>query len=308
MPLVLVRTSTYRRPSQLKRALGCLQAQSHQEWICEVRDDCPDNSARHVVEEMYDPRIRYIGNSPQQFLIANLDACFRCDNPYSADYFFMLEDDNQVRPEFMKRGIEILENNGVSICQINQVIENASEQNLSDFGLLDGTFDERTYQPEEFHLALFGGIGISNGGVFWSKNIRRELSFRADTIPALDEYIRTFLVAEPIYICLEKLAVWSQNENETTRNLGFERGWLRCEMDLKASIQFIRKKVWKETPNHVRESFLNGDILRMPVERRMLALYKAGVKPYDTSVSLKSRAKQIVIRSLGRVHPSVASL
>lgn len=308
MPLVLARTPTYRRPSQLKRALGCLQAQSHQEWICEVRDDCPDNSARHVVEEMYDPRIRYIGNSPQQFLIANLDACFRCDNPYSADYFFMLEDDNQVRPEFMKRGIEILENNGVSICQINQVIENASEQNLSDFGLLDGTFDERTYQPEEFHLALFGGIGISNGGVFWSKNIRRELSFRADTIPALDEYIRTFLVAEPIYICLEKLAVWSQNENETTRNLGFERGWLRREMDLKASIQFIRKKVWKETPNHVRESFLNGDILRMPVERRMLALYKAGVKPYDTSVSLKSRAKQIVIRSLGRVHPSVASL
>lgn len=308
MPLVLVRTPTYRRPSQLKRALACLQAQTHQEWICEVRDDCPDNSARHVVEEMCDPRMRYIGNSPQQFLIANLDACFRRNNPYSADYFFMLEDDNQVRPEFMERGIGILEKNGVSICQINQVVEDASEQHLSEFGLLDGTFDERTYQPEEFHLALFGGIGISNGGVFWSKNIKRELSFRTDTIPALDEYIRTFLVAEPIYICLEKLAVWSQNESETTRNLGFEGGWLRREIDLKASIRFIRRKIWKETPRNIREKFIKGDILKIPVERRMLALYKADVKPYDTSASLKSRAKQMVIRSFGRVHPSVSSL
>ena len=66
---------------QLDSGIRFLQAQTHQEWICEVRDDCPDNSARHVIEEMCDPRIRYIGNSPQQFLIANLDACFRRNNP-----------------------------------------------------------------------------------------------------------------------------------------------------------------------------------------------------------------------------------
>ena len=51
MPLVLVRTPTYRRPDLLTRAMRCLQAQTHEDWICEVCDDCPDGSARAVVEE-----------------------------------------------------------------------------------------------------------------------------------------------------------------------------------------------------------------------------------------------------------------
>ena len=122
MPLVLVRTPTYRRPALLKRALGGLQAQTHQEWICEVRDDCPEGSARSTVEELNDPRIRYIRNQPQKFMIENLDACFLKDNPYNAEYFFMLEDDNQVLPRYMERGIEITKQMGVNVCQINQSI------------------------------------------------------------------------------------------------------------------------------------------------------------------------------------------
>ncbi|WP_127752535.1 glycosyltransferase [Devosia sp. 1566] len=100
MPLVLVRTPTYRGSEPLQRAIQCLRAQSHGEWICEVRDDCPDGSARSVLEELRDPRVRYVHNQPQKFGVQNLDDCFRLENAFHADYFFMLEDDNQVRPEF----------------------------------------------------------------------------------------------------------------------------------------------------------------------------------------------------------------
>lgn len=308
MPLVLVRTPTYRRPSQLKRALNCLQAQTHQDWVCEVRDDCPDNSAQQTVEEINDPRIQYIANRPQQFLIANLDACFRLENSYSADYFFMLEDDNQVKANFMERGIQIIEQSGVSICQINQVIDYVAEKRLSSFGILDGTFDERVYQPEEFHLALFGGIGISNGGVFWSKSIRQELSFKTNTIPALDEYIRTCMVVEPIYICLDKLAVWTKNEEETTRNLGFGRGWLRRELDLKASIRSIRRTLWNETPRHLQKDFLEGGVLRIPMKNRARALHKSDIKLIETNAKSENKIKQMAVKYLGRVHPSVTHL
>ena len=51
----------------------------------------------------------------------------------------MLEDDNQILPEYMERGIEIIERMGVPICQINQKIEYlGGDKSYSDFGIFDG--------------------------------------------------------------------------------------------------------------------------------------------------------------------------
>lgn len=313
MPLVLVRTPTYRRPDLLARALRCLQAQTHEDWICEVRDDCPDGSARAVVEELGDPRIRHVHNRPQKFMVRNLDDCFLRENPHGADFFFMLEDDNQVRPGFMARGREIIEQMGVTICQLNQVIEHDSRTpnaRVGDEGIFDGIFDERVHAPEELHLAMFGAVGLSNGAVFWSKDIRRELAIRVETLPTLEEYLRTRLVAEPVYICREKLAIWAENEQSTTRNAGLGKGWLRRELDLKASVTALQRTVWKGTPDRLRRAFLDGGVLRLPMDSRREALRKAGIQapglPRDPS--LKAIVKRLAVRHAGREHASVAAI
>lgn len=313
MPLVLVRTPTYRRPDLLTRALHCLQAQTHQDWICEVRDDCPDSSARDVVEELGDPRIRHVQNHPQKFMVRNLDDCFLRDNPHRADCFFMLEDDNQVRPEFMVRGCEIIEQMGVTICQLNQVIEHDSRTpraRIGSEGIFDGIYDERVHTPEELHLAMFGAVGLSNGAVFWSKDIRRELAIRVDTIPTLEEYLRTRLVSEPVYISREKLAVWAENEQSTTRNAGLGKGWLRRELDLKASVAALQRAVWKGTSEQLRQTFLDGGVLRLPIDRRREAMRKANIRapgvPADPTP--KAMIKRLVVRHVGREHPSVAAI
>ncbi|MDO5370373.1 glycosyltransferase [Paracoccus sp. (in: a-proteobacteria)] len=313
MPLVLVRTPTYRRPDLLGRALRCLQAQTHGEWICEVRDDCPDGSARNVVEDFGDPRIRYVQNRPQKFMVRNLDDCFLRENPYGADCFFMLEDDNQVRPEFMARGLEIIGQAGVTICQMNQVIEHDSRTGnarIGDKGIFDGIYDERVHAPEELHLAMFGAVGLSNGAVFWSRHIRGELALRVDTIPTLEEYLRTRLVSEPIYISREKLAVWAENEQSTSRNAGLGKGWLRRELDLKASVTALQRAVWKGTPERLRKAFLEGDVLRLPMDSRREALRKAGIRApgVPSDPGLKAKVKRLAVRHVGREHPSVAAI
>ena len=313
MPLVLVRTPTYRRPEMLTRAMRCLQAQTHEDWICEVRDDCPDGSARAVVEELGDPRIRHVWNRPQKFMVRNLDDCFLRENPHGADFFFMLEDDNQVRPEFMARGCEIIRQEGVTICQLNQVIEHDSRTPnslIGDEGIFDGIFDERVHAPEEIHLAMFGAVGLSNGAVFWSKDIRRELAIRVGTIPTLEEYLRTRLVSEPVYISREKLAVWAENEQSTTRNAGLGKGWLRRELDLKASVTALQREVWKGTPEPLRRAFLKGGVLRLPMESRREALRKAGIRALGVpgDPSLKAMVKRLAVRHAGREHPSVAAI
>ncbi|TVP74576.1 MAG: glycosyltransferase [Rhodobacteraceae bacterium] len=310
MPLVLVRTPTYRRPDQLRRAIGCLQAQSHQDWICEIRDDCPDSSARAVVEEIGDPRLRYIANRPQKFMVRNLDDCYLRDNPYGADYFFMLEDDNQVLPDFMARGIEILTQMGLTICQINQRVAYASTGQVSDFGIFDETFDARVYQPEELRLACFGRIGISNGAVFWSRNLQRELAFKVDTLPTLEEYLRLWLLADPVYICREPLALWTKDEAVTTRNLGLGKGRLKRELDLKASLHQFRRHIWQATPEPLQTAFLAGGVLRIPMADRLDALERAGIATPGHVVTrgLTHRMKQWAVRNIGTVHPSVGAV
>lgn len=310
MPVILVRTPTYRRPQLLTRALRCLQSQTHQDWVCEVRDDCPQGSARAVVEALGDRRVHYVQNVPQKFMVKNLDDCYLKDNPFKADHFFMLEDDNQVRPEFMSTGIEICSQMGVSICQMNQVVEHNTDVEVpfvGDVGIFDDIFDEKVYTSGEFRLAMFGAIGISNGAVFWSKSILNEMAVRVPTIPTLEEYLRTALVSEPVYVSREKLAVWAENEQSTNRNLGLDKSWLRRELDLKASVAALQRAVWNMTPPTLRESFLRGEVLRIPVERRRSALDKAGIayprpaRPFG----LKSAVKRLAVRTLGRVHPSV---
>jgi glycosyltransferase involved in cell wall biosynthesis len=303
---------TYRRPTLLKRAIRCLQAQTLEEWICEVRDDCPDASARAVVEELRDSRVRYVHNRPQKFGVRNLDDCFSLENPFQADYFFMLEDDNQVRPEFMALGQEIIEQGGVKLCQINQAVEFLEETNnhsISAFGIFDDVFDERVYQPAELHLAIMGAIGTSNGSLFWSRKIRHEFALGMNTIPALDEYLRTILITEPIYISRAKLAVWAKSEQATLRNLGVGKNWLRRELDLKASIAGLQRAIWQRTPPELRRAFLAGGVLRIPLEARLHALSKAGVRAEGAAMSLspKARAKRMAVRQFGREHPSVAA-
>lgn len=313
MPLVLVRMPTYRRPDLVRRAMACLQAQTHSDWICEVRDDCPDSSAQAVVEDIGDPRIRYVANRPQKFMVRNLDDCFLRENPYRADYFYMLEDDNQIRPGFLSLGRDILEQEKLAICQINQVVEHDSRTDhsrIGDVGVFDNLYDQRAYAPAEMRLAIFGAIGISNGAVFWSRRIRNELAVRVDTVPTLEEYLRTCLVAEPVYIAHDKLAIWAENEQSTTRNNGLNTGWLRRELNLKASLGALQRTVWKNLPPALCETFLAGGVLRIPMDRRLEALRKAGIGaagvPRDPGA--KARLKRLAVRNLGRVHPSVGAV
>lgn len=222
----------------------------------------------------------------------------------------MLEDDNQVRPEYMAHGIDIIEQIGVPLCMMNQVIENlreSGEDRYSIFGIFDGIYDQKTYSPTEIRLALFGWTAMSNGSIFWSKNIRRDLAFRTGTMPGLDEDLRAFRVVDPIYVCLEKLGAWAQDESATNRNLGFDKSRIRREMDMQASARALRRAAWRSTPPAMQEQFLTGNVLRVPMDKRIYEMNRAGIRTpgVHTPVDLRKKIRQKAVDYLGRVHPSI---
>lgn len=119
-----VRTPTFRRPTLLKRALISLTAQTYTNWRCIVFDDCPNESARSIVDDINDPRILYSHNPTQLGAIGNIDKSFAKQPFLGGRYAFVLEDDNYLLPMHIESAVTILERNGLQGRFLQPVLRN----------------------------------------------------------------------------------------------------------------------------------------------------------------------------------------
>ncbi|WP_166162928.1 glycosyltransferase family A protein [Chelativorans oligotrophicus] len=314
MALVQVRTPTYKRPEALRRCLQSLQAQTWGNWVCDVYDDDPWGSAKAVCDALADPRIHFNHNRPQKFASSNIDQCFSRDNPRNADYFCVAEDDNLVMPEFMEENIALCEREGVNIVLRNQLMEYASgtpDARLSDFGILDRRFVEGRYEPDLFRMSLIPGIGVSNGGLFWSKSAKSDLEIGYPCNATLQEYLRTFTIIEDIYVAMKPLAVWAQNGEQTTRDLGDRASYLRRELNLKRGIQMLQRETWHLAGESRQRAFLETERFRYDRRERAQALIKALIPARVGSLlswreKLELAARGLLIRTVGTPEEQLA--
>lgn len=311
---VHVRTPTYRRADDLKRCLQSLQAQTWRNWVCDVYDDDREQSARAVCEALRDDRIRYNPNAKQQFASGNINQCFSRANPHDSDFFFVLEDDNYVFPAFMEKNIALAKAVGADVILRNQQVEIFGAGGaLSETGVLNHLFEERLYGPGEFHLAVLVGIGVSNGGLFWSRHARSDFEIAFDCSAVLQEYVRTALVKEPVYVALEPLAAWAENGPGTTRDAGAQASWMRRELDLKKSVQCLQRAAWRRADGELRGAFKRRDLFQPGAAERATGLAKAVI--WD-ALALKAPAaaildnfrRGVLIAALGQVNPGVRLL
>jgi hypothetical protein len=306
--LVHVRTPTFRRPAALLRCLKSLQAQTWPNWVCDVYDDDAGGSAEDVCRALGDDRVHYTKNQPQKFASKNIDQCFSLRNERNADYFCVVEDDNYLLETFFEENIRLCKQHNVHVVLRNQFVEFASgtdQARLSKFGILNALFKDGVYAPTKFRLALLMGIGASNGGLFWSREIRNGLEIEYPCTATLQEYMRTFSVAEPIYVAMTPLAVWAENAEQTTRNMGLRSSYLRRELDLKKSMQTLQRAVWRHATASDKSGFLTDPAYSASANVRARGLAKALI-PYRSGgyLSLRERVeltlRGIAIRLLGR--------
>lgn len=310
-PTVHIRVPTYKRPDLLRRALQSLIAQTEQSWVCDVFDDDPQGSSLSVVNELNDARILYNAN-PQNLLASkNIDQCFTKLNPRNAEYFCVLEDDNQFLPTHLEDNIRIIEQKGIEVVLRNQFVEHATGTDgawQSDTGLLNNKFVDGLYEPERFHLALMADMGVSNGGLFWSRHAVSTLEIGVPVSATLQEYLRTFAIVEPIYVALKPTAVWAENGENTTRDLGTSAGWLKRELSLKRSVQILQRLAWRNAGQDVRQEFLQGSGFNYPSSARFTGLVKShtcflagrALSPWET---LRLAARGALLRIAGRPEP-----
>ena len=200
---------------------------------------------------------------------------------------------------------------GVEIVLRNQLIEHASgtdRARLSEGGVLDDLFFEGKYEAPHFRLSLLMGIGVSNGGLFWSVRARSPLEIGYACTATLQEYLRTYSITEPVYVAMEPLAVWAENAEQTTRNAELAAGYLRRELDLKRAVQALRQKVWNESSAEHRAAFMTNPrfaasvgVRAEHVGKALIAQHLGGhVSPLEL---LRLRGRGVMIRTLGRLTP-----
>ena len=305
--LVHFRTPTYRRREMLTRTLRSLQAQTVSDWVCDVYDNDPDHSAREVVEALGDPRIRWSPNLVPLPPSANIDRCYTRNNPHDAEWFCSVEDDDFILPTFVEQNIAAAEASGARIVMRNQLVEldsGTAEARISDYGVLDNRFQEGLIAPASVRLALLADLGISNGGLFWSRHATSDLELKFSCSPVLQEYLRTLTIAEPIYVAMTPLAVWAKKGAQTNRYIGEHAGYLRRELDLKRSLQRVRREVWRHATPEERRAYIDAKDHPEDSRNRAEQLVKALLKHRMPGLSLKDTAaltaRGLLVRLVGR--------
>lgn len=209
-----IRVPTFRRPKLLERALGSVLAQTHSDWRCIVFDDCPDGSARAVVEAFGDKRFNYVHNARRLGAIGNIDQAFR-NRPFAGGAWAMaLDDDAYLLPGHLEAQ---LENCRVaktpvtfSAMLVEEVVEPGEPGRLLDQKTIAWIYPEGRYGYRELLPAALFSHAFANGTVFW--RIGCASNFEVGTAvtqrPGIQETLRMFKLKDDVYVSHRATAVW----------------------------------------------------------------------------------------------------
>jgi glycosyltransferase involved in cell wall biosynthesis len=211
-----IRIPTFRRPVLLERALRSTAAQTFPDWRCIVFDDCPEETAKAIVEGMGDARFFYRSNPRRLGAANNIDQCFRNRAYVEGHYACVLEDDNYLFPHHLETQLQHCTERGVDVTLSAQFCERATQS--GEFGELT---DEKTMAwiyPEGLHdqrmllLAVLFSHAFSNGSVFWKLGCASDFEIRGLTSDAgIQETLRMLRLRSKVYISHRPTAVWRSN-------------------------------------------------------------------------------------------------
>ena len=228
-----VRVPTFRRHKLLRRALLSLLEQTYRHWRCVVLDDCPDGSARSIVEAIQDHRIDHLQNPQRLGAVGNIDKSFFRGPMLGGDYAFVLEDDNYLLPDHIERSIGILSENNASVAFCNQYCEMVDVPGepgrIGKEKTLNWMYEEGIYSPDELLLALLFSHGFSNGAAFWRTDCLSDFQIgEATRREGIQESLRLLRLREPVYVSLQPTSVWRSRDPQKSsacRKPIFARFW-----------------------------------------------------------------------------------
>ena len=288
MTLCEVRVPTYRRPRLLERALRSVVAQTHHDWRCIVLDDCPDASARAVVNAVGDARVSYLHNARSLGAIGNIDQAFRNRPMAGGACAIVLEDDNYLLPEHLAVQLETCRREAVAVTISAQLVEEIGEPGApgslsSDKRTLAWIYPEGRHACRSLLPAVLFSHAFSNGAVFWHIGWPSDFEIGDCTHrPGVQETLRLLKLKDDVYISHRATAVWRSNDPRDSyvsrsapddaasrlrarwqhlqerREISDYRAWYLDQHGIGGAIEFVRKLAPSRAPDIERALLLCG--------------------------------------------------
>lgn len=180
-------------------------------------DDCPNGSARSVVDAIDDRRVSYRKNRKQLGTVGNIDQCFR-NTPFAAGQFgCVLEDDNYFLPRHLERQLETCRSHKVDITFTAQACEEVvvpgEPGRIVDARTIAWIYNEGEHEPEAMFPAILFSHAYSNGSVFWRIGIDSNFEIGGlTTNTGIQETARIFCLKDKVYVSHEPTTIWRIND------------------------------------------------------------------------------------------------
>ena len=178
---------------------------------------------------------------------------------------------------------------------------------LLDETCLAGQFNEGTLPPALARTGLLFGIGLSNGGLFWSAEAKSDFETRLESSnPALDEYLRAWLIRDRVHIAMEPLAIWRDNGLETNRAGG---GGMGVFLRNQRALQRLRRAIYDNAVAAAGQEAVTGAHLATPAAEREAALARlVRAWPGEARLSFARRANLVAKGLLLSAAPGVPGI
>jgi hypothetical protein len=200
----------------LERALRSTAAQTVLRWRCIVFDDCPQKSAKAVVESMNDERFVYQSNDRPLGAPGNIDQCFR-NLPYvGGHYACVVEDDNYLFPQHLETQLKHCVEQKVDVTLSAQFCERATMADevgeLTEEKTIAWIYPEGLHDHRALLLSVLFSHAFSNGSVFWKLGCASNFEIGALTEHAgIQETLRMLRLQDRVYVSHQPTAVWRSN-------------------------------------------------------------------------------------------------
>ena len=224
---------TYKRNHLLPRAVESLIHQTFQDWVCEVHNDCPDDSyPAAYIQSLNDPRFIIKNHTVNMGATVSFNLAFAgC----AEDFASILEDDNWWEPNFLEEMITLMEGNPtvhMAWSNMNLWQEKAGNewQNTGNTICPAGTGTTTFSWPAE--KQVLGAIS-SNGAMLYRGKYAHRYIIPNETIFDVMELVRERSFEHPIILNQKPLANFAVTINTNRSNDPYP--WIASQVMLLAS-------------------------------------------------------------------------
>jgi glycosyltransferase involved in cell wall biosynthesis len=299
LSLVRVLVPTYRRNELLLRALQSLRAQTFTDWVCEVHNDDPNDSApAEIVKRLGDPRIESQTHEQNLGASGTFNLLY---HPTRESFYSLLEDDNWWEPEFLNTMVtEMQAHPDATMAWCNQKIwEELPDGTWQNTGELVNRSEQG---PSRF--VNFGdprqimGAMHSHGAMLLRSRVDESYETPLDWPLAAIEPFRERMIRHPLLYVPRPLAVFAKTLRTARAESRLEWGLVQTLL----AATFVKHSQFSD--EQLREVFAAART-QMPPSTNVL-LIAAIVEPYCRNLLRHSKPKDWLIFFRGLIRSPAA--